>query len=443
MPSTLETNVFWLRDEVKPGEKRTPILPEHAKKLIEAGHVVMVEASETRCVSNEEYQSVGCKIVPSGSWKTMAPTSAIILGLKELDIDSNNSALVHRHIYFGHAYKNQTGWKDLLNRFLIGGGSLLDLEFLTYDNGARVAAFGRSAGFIGAALGILNWCFQQSHTEINKLLPSLDYYKDFAQLVSVVSEKLKSFERKPKILVIGALGRCGRGAVSLCEQVGLYPSKWDINETQGGGPFLEILEYDILVNCIYLAQPISPFITSQLLDLPNRKLTNVVDVSCDFTNPNNPIPIYFQGTTFSQPTIRIAQDPVLDVISIDHLPSLVPFESSKEFADSLIQHLVSTESDVWKRCNQIFLDKTEPLKKELKKQLQHIWLREETLDNERRTALTPQDAKKLVEQGFNVTVERSTKRIFSDDEYLNVGCSLVEAGSWKDAPLTATILGNL
>ena len=58
-----------------------------------------------------------------------------------------------------------------------------------------------------------------------------------------------------------------------------------------------------------------------------------------------------------------------------------------------------------------------------------------------RTPLTPQDARNLVDLGFTVTVEKSTKRVFTDLEYQNAGSQLVESGTWKDAPLTATILG--
>jgi hypothetical protein len=79
--------------------------------------------------------------------------TTIILGLKELPED--DFPLSHTHVYFGHCYKNQEGWKDLLSRFHRGNGRLWDLEFLLDDNGKRVAAFGRSAGFIGMAIGIM------------------------------------------------------------------------------------------------------------------------------------------------------------------------------------------------------------------------------------------------------------------------------------------------
>jgi saccharopine dehydrogenase (NAD+, L-lysine-forming) len=37
----------------------------------------------------------------------------------------------------------------------------------------------------------------------------------------------------------------------------------------------------------------------------NRALTVVVDVSCDYTSANNPIPIYNMATTFDAPTVRV------------------------------------------------------------------------------------------------------------------------------------------
>lgn len=125
-----------------------------------------------------------------------------------------------------------------------------------------------------------------------------------------------------------------------------------------------MLDVDILINCIYLSKPIAPFITTEMLQTPSRKLSVVVDVSCDFTNPNNPIPIYKEGTTFFNPTVRIVdgENPI-DVVSIDHLPSLVPWESSKEFADALIEHLVvCDDSEIWGRVRKLFEEKTAALR---------------------------------------------------------------------------------
>jgi saccharopine dehydrogenase (NAD+, L-lysine forming) len=83
--------------------------------------------------------------------------------------------------------------------------------------------------------------------------------------------------------------------------------KWDMAETAKGGPFEEILDVDVFVNCIYLSSPIPPFLTKDFISAKgkDRRLSVVVDVSCDTTNPHNPIPIYSINTVFSKPTVGV------------------------------------------------------------------------------------------------------------------------------------------
>ena len=57
--------------------------------------------------------------------------------------------------------------------------------------------------------------------------------------------------------------------------------KWDLEETSAKpGPYQEIVESDVFVNCIYLSAKIPPFIDHKSLSSSNRKLTVVCDVSC-------------------------------------------------------------------------------------------------------------------------------------------------------------------
>lgn len=69
------------------------------------------------------------------SWKTDTPANAYVIGLKELP-ENDDSPLSHTHIFFAHCYKNQAGWREILNRFGAGGGTILDLEFLNDERGA-------------------------------------------------------------------------------------------------------------------------------------------------------------------------------------------------------------------------------------------------------------------------------------------------------------------
>jgi hypothetical protein len=48
---------------------------------------------------------------------------------------------------------------------------------------------------------------------------------------------------------------------------------------------------------------------------------------------------------------------------------------------------------------------------------QSLWLRCEKKEFERRAALTPKIAQKLIEAGFQISVERDKQRIFDDEEF--------------------------
>lgn len=196
------------------------------------------------------------------------------------------------------------------------------------------------------------------------------FYNNEDELISQLKEDVAAGEKvsghKPTSLVLGALGRCGSGAVDLLEKVGCAEiKKWDLPETKDrDGPYPEIIESDIFVNCIYLSQPIPPFVNLESLKSPNRKLSVVCDVSCDTTNPHNPIPIYSINTTFDKPTVEVPVDgngPRLSVISIDHLPSALPRESSEAFSSNLLPSLLALKdrdsTPVWQGAEKLFQEK--------------------------------------------------------------------------------------
>lgn len=55
----------------------------------------------------------------------------------------------------------------------------------------------------------------------------------------------------------------------------------------------------------------------------------------------------------------ISDSPAVDVIAIDHLPSLIPAECSAEFSDAMLPHFLEFEkTDVWKRAFDLFQEKT-------------------------------------------------------------------------------------
>jgi saccharopine dehydrogenase (NAD+, L-lysine-forming) len=336
---------LWVRAEQRPNEERVGLTPEGAAALIAAGIKVTVEQSSVRAILIDGYRAAGCAIAPENAWP-QAPADAIIFGLKELPEDG--TPLTHRHIMFGHAFKGQPAGQVLLKRFKAGGGSLYDLEYLVDETGRRVAAFGYWAGYAGAAVALKCWAAQQK----GALAGPVSKYAGKAALLADLTADLPAAKR-PRAIIIGALGRVGMGAADLCGAMGLEVTKWDIAETASGGPFPEILAHEIFLNCI-LARPGCPvFVPASAIADTARKLTVIGDIACDPTSDFSPIKVYNRTTEWAEPALRVADDPVLDVTAIDNLPSLLPVESSIDYAAQLLPTLAqlgAIETGVWARA---------------------------------------------------------------------------------------------
>lgn len=338
---------LWVRAEQRPNEERVGITPEGAAALIARGFRVTVEESPTRALPLAPYLAAGCESAPYASWPH-APEGAIIFGLKELPADG--TMLTHRHILFGHAYKGQPDGPSLLSRFRRGGGVLYDLESLVDESGRRVAAFGYWAGFAGAGISVKAWAVQQR----GGICPPVQRYADKAAMITDLAEDLG--RGRPKALVIGAKGRVGAGAADLLEALGLPVTRWDMAETAHGGPFPEVLVHDLFLNCI-LARPGCPvFVPADGGNCP-RRLTVIGDIACDPGSAYNPVPVYDRATDWAQPVTRVHDAPPLDVMAIDNLPSLLPVESSQDFAAQLLPHLLTLDNPgagVWGRARAEF-----------------------------------------------------------------------------------------
>jgi saccharopine dehydrogenase (NAD+, L-lysine forming) len=100
----------------------------------------------------------------------------------------------------------------------------------------------------------------------------------------------------------------------------------------------------------------------------DRQLSVIADVSCDTTNPHNPIPIYTVNTTFSHPVVNVEVPEgakPLSVISIDHLPTMLPRESSEAFSSDLLESLLALQdrqnARVWTDAEKLFHEKVATL----------------------------------------------------------------------------------
>lgn len=259
--SIYETMRVWLRHETKgvvgtetlhiymhstvptllAHEQRVTITPETAKALLESGvfEALHVERSPTRIFPDSAYEEQGCILEEKNAWMQLPrDDNLLIVGLKELLTSAQ--PVMHKHAYFAHVFKEQDGWRDVLQRYAAGGGVIYDYEYLHNPAGLNIgAAMSPFAGFVGCAVGLRAWCAQQLGEPMStvavstkaKLCDALQ-----ALLLEVKASKVQMLMcincipmlyimnqgvDPPSVLVMGALGRCGGGAVECATRLGL------------------------------------------------------------------------------------------------------------------------------------------------------------------------------------------------------------------------------
>ena len=367
------TNIGIIR-ESRNDENRTPLVPEHIKKYKESNPNInfIIQPSNNRCFSDEEYELCGAKINENLN------ECSIIFGVKEIDpnILINNRT----YLFFSHTFKInkqqkniEKHKKDLLLSILNKKITLIDYENIRGKNGTRCLGFGRFAGIIG--------CYNTLNLLLKVLgkqsLASAYKINDYERLVL----NLKNlYFPKTKILVTGD-GRVAKGVIELLNLTNIKAvSKKDFLEKKFDQPIfcnLETKDYvtnnsstnfylehfidnpqdysssalqylketDILISAHYW-DPSSPkiFENEDLKVLQNLKI--VGDITCDI---NGSVPTTIRSTTIEEPNYWIERYTLKEidenndgiaVMAVDNLPSELPRDSSTEFSEGIIKEVL-------------------------------------------------------------------------------------------------------
>ena len=367
------TNIGIIR-ESRNDENRTPLVPEHIKKYKESNPNInfIIQPSNSRCFSDEEYELCGAKINENLN------ECSIIFGVKEIDpnILINNMT----YLFFSHTFKMnkqqkniEKHKKDLLLSILNKKITLIDYENIRGKNGTRCLGFGRFAGIVG--------CYNTLNLLLRVLgkqsLASAYKIDDYERLVL----NLKNlYFPKTKILVTGD-GRVAKGVIELLNQTNIKAvSKKDFLEKKFDQPIfcnLETKDYvtnnsstnfnlehfinnpqdysssalqyiketNILISAHYW-DPSSPkiFENEDLKVLQNLKI--VGDITCDI---NGSVPTTIRSTTIEEPNYWIERYTLKEidenndgiaVMAVDNLPSELPRDSSTEFSEGIINEVL-------------------------------------------------------------------------------------------------------
>lgn len=303
-----------LRTETNPKEHRTPLIPQHIKSL-ESHFRIYVESSSTRCYTDEEYKKAGATIVEPNYWLTSP--HAYVIGLKELPF----SALpLQTHMHFSHCFNQQQGYLDVLKK--LEKCTFIDYETMALQ-GKRVISFCKQSGKIGCYLALMTY-----YNQCNQLSDLPPFHE--ATYQDILS---RGNWKSPRVLLIG-YGTVGHACKEVLDRFGIECTIWTSKDKKCRDT---ILQHDILLNAIRIKPDHRDvFLLPSDLNLPNKALRVICDMSCDKGHPKNPLPIYSEWTN---PITRLRSDPPLDLIAINNLPSLEPFVSSNTFSSILKNYL--------------------------------------------------------------------------------------------------------
>ena len=187
-------------------DNRVALTPAQVAKLNQEypDSEIVVQSSDIRAFSDEEYRREGVKVVEDVS------DCDVLFGIKEAKI---STLLPNKHyVFFGHIAKMQEYNRPLLQAFLQKDITFTDYEYLVDDNNVRLCAFGWWAGVVGVYYTLRGYGLKTKAFELPK--PDIKFTLD--QLVKNLQEVELP---KVKLLVTGA-GRVSQGAQYVLEKIG-------------------------------------------------------------------------------------------------------------------------------------------------------------------------------------------------------------------------------
>lgn len=329
---------------------------------------VFVEASPTRCFSDDAYREVGIDVVEDLSH------CDVIFNIKEVP----SEALIAQKTYFffSHTIKKQPYNRTMLQTILQKNITLIDYEVLRYETGARVLGFGRYAGVVGTYNGLLVYGKKHGLFSLTPAHLSKNYADILTQLLRVNLPNIR-------IAVTGG-GRVSQGALDLLRALQIrevtpnqylhvrydepvfvqlnspdlyvHPTltQWDTqhfykHHGEYRSQFKGYAECtDLLVNGIYWTEDLPRlFEAGDTADKEKFAPTVIADISCDVEGS---VPITYKATSIADPVIgwsRGNQSPCeaytkdsIDVMAVGNLPNELPRDASEEFGEMLMHKVI-------------------------------------------------------------------------------------------------------
>lgn len=361
-----------LKETKTPVDNRVALTPNQVAQLNKEypDSEIVVQASDIRAFSDDEYRQAGVKVVDDIS------DCDVLFGIKEAKI---STLLPNKHyVFFGHIAKMQEYNRPLLQTFLSKNITFTDYEYLVDDHNIRLCAFGWWAGVVGVYYTLRGYGLKTNTFE----LPKPDIKFTLEQLI----QNLKGIELpKVNLLVTGA-GRVSQGAQHVLHAIGANKMEESdylsgnntqlstlsycvadadklVRRVDGGefswdhfttnphlyeSDFMRWAKYTDVLICAHFWAPDAPvYLSAEDLRSADNKIRMIGDVTCDIMGS---IKSTIRPATHAEPyydynPITEKEEPLfankdnITVEAVDTCPNALPMDASEYFGGMLIPHV--------------------------------------------------------------------------------------------------------
>ena len=357
-----------IKEYKNPPDKRVVFSPEKCVEVVKKYPEVkfLIERSDIRCFSDDEYESIGLEIVDDLS------ECDILIGVKEVPIEK--LIVNKKYFFFSHTIKKQPYNKKLLQEILKKNIELYDHETIVDKSNNRLIGFGYYAGVIGAYNGFRAYGLKKKLFKIPKAIELKDRV-EFNQTLKQI--KIPNI----KILLSGK-GRVGSGTKEVLDFLKIKqvsPNDFvDKEFDEAVYTNIDVLDYNYSnsiensisnfynfpekfestfskfssVADVYFAghyhNPKAPkLITNQDMKENSFNIDVIADISCDIDGPiastirpstiDNPIYGFHKSNSIECDFL----DPdAIAVMAVDNLPCELPRDSSEMFGDMFLKYVI-------------------------------------------------------------------------------------------------------
>ena len=329
---------------------------------------IVVQSSEIRAFTDEEYRQAGVKVVDDLS------DCDVLFGIKEAQVDT---LIPNKHyFFFGHIAKMQAYNRPLLQAMLTKGLIFSDYEYLVDEHGERVCAFGWWAGIVGVYYTLRGYWLKTGQNALLKPPPDFTLAKMRTILATAHLPKVK-------ILITGN-GRVAQGATYILRECRAQELSFDqfindepvdclsfyrapVNELvkrKDGKPFdrkdfhdnpvayeSDFLKFarhtDILIPCHFWDPKAPVYLEQEDFVKYHLPIKMIGDITCDICgsikstvrSSTHAEPYYDFNPVTHQEEPPFSSPDNITVMAVDTCPNALAIDASEYFGDMLIEYV--------------------------------------------------------------------------------------------------------